>query len=239
MSFRIEWSTYRGCTIYPNEGGLLGVGQLPINKDTQLQVEQQGGAGHEREDGVQANLKGIQLWMDTAKPGETSSMNASKSFLKKHFLLQLCCVFTCGLWPKIITRSSELVWQPHSSQLSCYRQPTLDKDRKPAGHSRLITSIASGGSCKQDGSMVPLRASKSSMVGRRSRKGSDWSRQLKSIPAFSLSGADLSESVHRVAWRVSVATRWIPEAESGESSTSRQVTYEVKGRLTAHAFMSL
>lgn len=61
MSFRAEWSAHRGCTIYPNDGGLLGVGQLPINKDTQLQVEQQGGAGHEREDGVQAKLIGIQL----------------------------------------------------------------------------------------------------------------------------------------------------------------------------------
>lgn len=61
MSFRTEWSTYRSPTIYPNEGGLLGVGQLPINKDTQLQVEQHGGAGHEREDEVQAKLKGIQL----------------------------------------------------------------------------------------------------------------------------------------------------------------------------------
>lgn len=61
MSSRTEWSTNRGCTIYPNEGGLLGVGQLPIYKDTQLQVEQQGGTGHEREEGVQAKLKGIQL----------------------------------------------------------------------------------------------------------------------------------------------------------------------------------
>lgn len=61
MFCRTEWSTYRGCTIYPNEGGLLGVGQLPIYKDTQLQVEQQGGTGHEREEGVQAKLKGIQL----------------------------------------------------------------------------------------------------------------------------------------------------------------------------------
>lgn len=61
MSFRTGWNAYRGCTIYPNEGGLLGVGQFPVNEDTQLQVEQQGGAGHDREDGVQAKLKGIQL----------------------------------------------------------------------------------------------------------------------------------------------------------------------------------
>lgn len=53
--------TYGRCSVYPNEGDLLGVGQLPINKDTQLQVEQQGGAGHEGEDGVQAKLQGTQL----------------------------------------------------------------------------------------------------------------------------------------------------------------------------------
>lgn len=61
MSFGMDLSTYRGRTIYPNKGDLLGVGQFPINKDAQLQIEQQGGAGHEREYGVQANLKGIQL----------------------------------------------------------------------------------------------------------------------------------------------------------------------------------
>lgn len=159
-------------------------------------------------------------------------------FFKKYFLLRLCCIFTCGLWYRIINRSSDPVWPPHSL-LSCYHRPTLDKERKPVGHSPLIMSIASGGSCKHAGSTVLLRASKSSMVGRRSRKGSDWSRQVKSIPAFSLSRADASESVHRVAWRVPAAMRWIPEAEPGEGSTPRQVTYEVRGWLTAHAFMSV
>lgn len=86
--------TYRGCTIYPNQGGLLGVGQFSINKDAQLQVEQQGGAGHEREYGVQANPKAIQLWMDTAKPGETSIMNGNKWFAKRTFVTAALRLYT-------------------------------------------------------------------------------------------------------------------------------------------------
>lgn len=145
--------------------------------------------------------------MDTAKPGETSIMNGNKWFVKKCF-----CPFCAASLHRIINRSSDLVWLPHSS-LSRYYQWPLDKERKPAGHSRLIMSIASGGCCKQAGSMVPLSVSNSSMAGRRSRKGSDWSRRMNSIPGFSVSAADVSESAHRGAWRVSEVIRWVPEVK--------------------------
>lgn len=177
MSFGMDLSTYRGRTIYPNKGGLLGVGQFPINKDAQLQIEQQGGAGHEREYGVQANLKGIQLWMDTSKQDEMSIMNA----------------LMCGLCHGIINRSSDPAWQ---GSLSCYRRRLLDKERKPAGHSRLIMSIANGGSCKQAGSMVLLRLSNSSMVSSRSRKGSDWSRRMSRAECVCSSGCVKSLGGH-------------------------------------------
>lgn len=93
-SFRTDLFTYRGCPIYPNQGGLLGVGQFSINKDAQLQVEQQGGAGHEREYGVQANLKAIQPWMDTAKTDETSIMNGKKWFVKSTFVTAALRLYT-------------------------------------------------------------------------------------------------------------------------------------------------
>lgn len=87
--------TYWGCTIYPNQGGLLGVGQFSINKDAQLQVEQQGGAGHEREYWVQANLKAIQLWMDREKPRETmSTMNGDKRFVKSTLVTAVLRLYT-------------------------------------------------------------------------------------------------------------------------------------------------
>lgn len=53
---------YWCCTACPNEGGLLGFGQLFINKDALLQVQQQGDAGHEGEHGVEAKIKHIHLW---------------------------------------------------------------------------------------------------------------------------------------------------------------------------------
>lgn len=52
---------YWCCTACPNEGGLLGFGQLFINKDALLQVQQQGDAGHEGEHGVEAKIKHIHL----------------------------------------------------------------------------------------------------------------------------------------------------------------------------------
>lgn len=50
---------YRCCTIYPNHGGLLGVGEFFIHIDALLQVQQEGNTGHEGEHGVPANSKYI------------------------------------------------------------------------------------------------------------------------------------------------------------------------------------
>lgn len=54
-------NAYRCRAGYPNDGGLLGVGQLSVNEDTLLQVQPQGDAGHEAEHSVQGKIKGIQL----------------------------------------------------------------------------------------------------------------------------------------------------------------------------------
>ena len=54
-------SAYRCRAGYPNDGGLLGVGQLSVNEDTLLQVQPQGDAGHEAEHNVEGKIKGIHL----------------------------------------------------------------------------------------------------------------------------------------------------------------------------------
>ena len=56
---RIGLNAYWCCTIYPDYGCFLGVGHAFINIGTLLQVQQQGDAGHEGENGVQANSKYI------------------------------------------------------------------------------------------------------------------------------------------------------------------------------------
>lgn len=52
-------NAYWCCTIYPNDGCLLGVGEFFINIDALLQVQQQGDAGHEGQNGVQTKVKHI------------------------------------------------------------------------------------------------------------------------------------------------------------------------------------
>lgn len=58
---RPEQAPYRCCTIYPNDGCLLGVRQLFIDEDTKFQVQQQRGARHEGENEVQDKVKCIKL----------------------------------------------------------------------------------------------------------------------------------------------------------------------------------
>lgn len=57
---------------YPNDGGLLGVGLLPVDVEALLQVQQQGQAGHEGEHDVQAETEGIHLCLDREETGGRS-----------------------------------------------------------------------------------------------------------------------------------------------------------------------
>lgn len=63
---------YWSCAAYPNDGGLLGVGLLPVNVEALLQVQQQGHAGHEGEHDVQAETEGIHLCLDSEETGGRS-----------------------------------------------------------------------------------------------------------------------------------------------------------------------
>lgn len=61
INIKTGLNAYWCCTVYPNDGRLLGVGQFFINKDALLQVQQQGDAGHEGEHDVQAKIKHTEL----------------------------------------------------------------------------------------------------------------------------------------------------------------------------------
>ena len=95
VSKRSIRGSYGRGSVDPHQGGLLGVGQLPVDEHTLLQVQQQRRQRHETQGGEQDGARHAQPCQD------------ANHFTEDGFIPSYILTFTEQFYPKLLTRETE------------------------------------------------------------------------------------------------------------------------------------